>query len=83
MPRYFFHVTDGQTYPDHEGTELAGIEAAREEAFGVIGDLLKKKVIQDSHEWRVDITDAAGHSLLTLSFNLHETSHIAALWLPG
>jgi hypothetical protein len=60
MPRYFFHVTDGQTYPDHEGTELPGLDAARREAFGVMGDLLKNRETWNSSEWRVEIADAAG-----------------------
>ncbi len=78
MPLYFFHVTDGQTYPDHEGTELPGLEAARQEAFGVIGDLLRNKAAWNSHDWRVDVSDAAGQALLTLSFTFTETRGEAA-----
>jgi hypothetical protein len=78
MPLYFFHVTDGQIYPDQDGTELPGLEAARREAFGLIGDLLRNKESWDSHERRVDITDAAGQALLTLTFAVRETSHPSA-----
>jgi hypothetical protein len=78
MPLYFFHVTDGQTYPDHEGTELPGLEAARHEAFGVIGDLLKNKETWNTHEWRVDVIDATGQAVLTLNFTLTETRGEAA-----
>jgi hypothetical protein len=35
MPRYFFHVIDGQEIIDTEGTELAGSEEARAEAVVV------------------------------------------------
>ena len=78
MPLYFFHVTDGQTYPDHEGTELPGLEAAPHEAMGVIGDPLRNSAAWNSHDWRVDVSDAAGQALLTLSFTFTETRGEAA-----
>jgi hypothetical protein len=39
MPRYFFHLTDGQTVPDHRGEELGSPETAREHAVAVVQEL--------------------------------------------
>ncbi len=74
MPRYFFNVMDGKSYPDTEGTELPDLEAARGEAFRTLGDIIKHKETWQSGEWQIDIADASGQSLLTLRLNLRETS---------
>jgi hypothetical protein len=37
VPRYFFHITDGEEIIDHEGTELADIDSARAEAVVLSG----------------------------------------------
>jgi len=78
MPLYFFHVTDGQTYLDHVGTELPGLDAARQEAFGTISDLLMGKDTWDSTEWQVTVTDANGQTLLKLRFSAEELSSPAS-----
>jgi hypothetical protein len=78
MPRYFFHVTDGQTYPDTEGTELPGLDEARREAFRTLCELLKNKYVSSRHDWHIDITDEADHSLLRLTISLSETPAEAA-----
>jgi hypothetical protein len=41
MPRYFFHVIDGEEIIDGEGTMLAGVNEARAEAIVVSGEMLK------------------------------------------
>lgn len=40
MPRYYFHVEDGQSYTDLQGTELDDLQAARREAVRFAGSLL-------------------------------------------
>ena len=72
MPRYFFHVTDGKTYPDTEGSELPNLDVARGEAFRSLGDILKNKNAWQSGEWQIDITDADGQGLLKLMLTLRE-----------
>ena len=74
MPRYFFHVTDGKSYPDTEGTELPDLDAARAEAFRTLGDILKHKDTWKSGEWQIDIADAEGQGLLKLMLTLRETA---------
>ncbi len=41
MPRYYFHTEDGQCYPDDEGTELSDLNAARDEAARILGQMLR------------------------------------------
>ncbi len=41
MARYFFHTLDGECVRDELGEELAGDDAAREEALIVFGELLQ------------------------------------------
>jgi hypothetical protein len=41
MPRYFFHLRDGRTSLDDDGTELPDIHAARRTAITLSGETLK------------------------------------------
>ena len=41
MPRYFFHVYDGYSSPDLDGTELADIYTAQAEAIRTSGEILR------------------------------------------
>lgn len=41
MPRYFFHVTDGYSIRDAEGTELPDIYAAQDQAIRTSGEILR------------------------------------------
>jgi hypothetical protein len=50
MPLYFFAITDtGKTSPDSEGTELASLEEAREEALRTLGEIVKDKLPDADH----------------------------------
>ena len=40
MPRYHFNLYDGREILDHEGTDLADLQAARDEALRFVGELL-------------------------------------------
>jgi hypothetical protein len=41
MPRYSFHVRDGEDMPDHEGSVLAGPAEARVEAVPTMREMLR------------------------------------------
>lgn len=71
MPRYFFHVVDGQEYRDTEGTELAGVEEARMEAIVVSGEMLKdhSREFWNEGEWRLHVTNEAGATVCALRFS--------------
>ena len=72
MPRYFFHVTDGQLYRDNIGTELSSLEDARREARATFGDLIRNRDEWTANEWQVDIANDEGLTLLTLNVLIQE-----------
>ncbi len=55
MPRYYFHVQDGETILDKEGTELAGFDEARAEAVVLSGAMLRDagRKFWNNGEWRL------------------------------
>jgi hypothetical protein len=70
MPRYHFHVKDGQDYQDLQGTVLDDLAAARREALRFTGALLGDAVNQfwDGVDWRMTVTDEANETLFVLTF---------------
>lgn len=75
MPRYHFHLHDGVDRPDAEGTELAGIEAARAEALRLAGEIIRDAGVRADlgEEWRVTVTDDAGLTLFIMDFLVAES----------
>jgi hypothetical protein len=76
MPRYFFHVADGADMPDHEGTVLSGIPAARDEAIRTAGEIIKDEggKFWNGAEWEMTVKNEAGESVLTLRFSADDHS---------
>jgi hypothetical protein len=74
MPRYFFHVTDGYSERDTEGTELPDIYAAQHQAVRTSGELLRDMggEFWNGTEWKLEVTDEQGQTLLTLRFSAEE-----------
>jgi len=70
MPRYYFHVQDGETNLDKEGTELAGFDEARAEAVVLSGAMLKDagRKFWNNGEWRLQVVDEAGATVCALRF---------------
>jgi hypothetical protein len=66
MPRYFFHLTDGkQVLNNHNGIDLSGNAAARDDALALARDL-KHGAIMSGWEWTgwfVTIVDQHGHKV--------------------
>jgi hypothetical protein len=60
VPRYYFHIDEPDTDP--EGTELAGIDAARHEAFLAAREILAEKIAggHDEVPMRILIADETG-----------------------
>jgi hypothetical protein len=68
--RYFFHVRDGFSEADLTGTEFPSFQAAHGEAVSFCGAMLRDldgELPLDS-EWRMDVTDETGATVLTLRF---------------
>jgi hypothetical protein len=80
MPRYYFHLKDGRASLDAEGTELADIAAARNEAVKLSGAILRDgggKTLWDGETWRLWVTDqpdGKGKTFFTLNFSAVEGS---------
>lgn len=74
MPRYFFHVLDGYTARDTDGTELPDIYAAQEQAIHMSGEILRDMGCKfwNGTEWKLEVTDEHGQSLFVLRFSAEE-----------
>ena len=73
MPRYFFHRTDGGFTPDHDGTELADLDAARVEAVYFAAGSVKDhpsyvwtSYVWNGRDFRIEVADDAGQLLCTV-----------------
>jgi hypothetical protein len=64
MPRYFFHVREGNTLNrDEEGQELPDAEAARQEAISTSREMLGEKLLHGGslNHRTIEIADETGH----------------------
>ena len=82
MPRYFFHVFDGQKFDlDEEGTVLADLEEARRLSMITAGDMLQDAVRQlgVGDQWTMRVTDEIGRPVCCFNFSssVDLTSHEA------
>jgi len=66
MPRYLFHVYDGEHRPDEEGTFLPGLDAARLEAARFAGKSVSDRAsLHWPHGvWRLTVEDEYGATAL-------------------
>lgn len=81
MPRYFFNVHDGESFPDLQGTELIDLNAARTEAIRFSGSLLRDRpdTFWSSKLWALEVCDDHGLRLFTLSFSAEEAPSAKAV----
>ena len=69
MPRFFFDSRDGdELILDDEGLELAGIEAARDEATAALRDIAKDAIPHsERRELAIEVRDEAGCQIIRAS----------------
>ena len=74
MPRYFFHVMDGYSARDTEGTELPDIYAAQDQAIRTSGEILRDMGAEfwNGTEWMLEVTDESDQILFVLRFSADE-----------
>ncbi|GLS45547.1 hypothetical protein GCM10007884_35380 [Methylobacterium brachythecii] len=74
VPRFHFHIYDGFTARDPNGTELPDYDAARRTALRMAGELLKEegREVKLGEEWRLEVTDDADLVLFRIDFNITE-----------
>jgi hypothetical protein len=74
MPRYFFHVYDGSSSPDQDGTELPDVYIAQSQAIRTSGEILRDMGAKfwDGAEWKMEVADERGDTLLVLRCSAEE-----------
>jgi hypothetical protein len=69
MPRYYFSIANGRSFDDVDGLELPDIEAARIEAIGFAGDLMRMEPERrDWSHWIVRVTDEDQKTVFDVPF---------------
>jgi hypothetical protein len=74
MPNFYFHVTNGQNYPDLRGQPLADLDAAKKEAVQFTGDMLilgPDEFCLDK-EWSVRVLDEARNLVFEVVVNARD-----------
>jgi hypothetical protein len=70
VPRYFFHIEDGENFVDLYGTELPDLATARMEAVRFASSSLRDSADQllSSFEWKMRVADGKDLTLFKLNF---------------
>ena len=70
MPRYYFDVEDGKSFPDPEGCELPDLDAARIEAVRLLGGIMRDEAesFWCAEDWRMSVTGTDKAVLFTIGF---------------
>jgi hypothetical protein len=81
MPLFFFHVYDGRTALDDEGTELPDVYTAQAEAICMSGEILRDMGAKfwDGTEWRMEVADERSQILFALHFSAEERPALTQL----
>jgi hypothetical protein len=75
VPRFFFHLKDGHTSLDADGTELPDIVAARKAALRLSGEILRDGADDELWSgtpwwlWVTDQPNGEGQTFITLQFS--------------
>jgi hypothetical protein len=75
MPKFYFTIADQTVLEDTDGTELPDVEAAREHARTVAGELMSHREGMLGHawgEWTMIVKDDKGDEVF--SFRVAETA---------
>ncbi len=80
MPRYYFHVTDGEYAADDRGEDLSNVTAAKCHAVKYAGELICEahERFWDRGDWNMTVTNDAQLTLFTLTLVGFEAPAIKA-----
>ncbi|MEC8534261.1 MAG: DUF6894 family protein [Brevundimonas aurantiaca] len=69
LPRYFFHTQNGDRIRDDQGEDLPNVDAAREEAVTILGEILRYRSagFWDTGVFSVIVTDAEGVTVVSVT----------------
>jgi hypothetical protein len=71
MPRFFFHIADGEQFPDEEGIILPDIRAAIQVAAAGAREIVAEDLKQGNglpQNERIEIEDESGQIVATVTF---------------
>ena len=70
MPRFFFHLRDGETAEDPDGIFLPNADMARLEAIRSARDIMAEDVRQGrlALSFRIEVTDENGEPIFAVPF---------------
>ncbi len=74
MPRYYFHVVNGEFMPDDLGHECANDEEVKAEAARTAGAMIRDQGLKlwKTGSWSMFVCDASNHTLLKLTFEAED-----------
>ena len=73
MPKYYFHLSDTETIPDSEGTELADLAEARRHADVVVRELTYNSngmLDRRWSDWTMSVHDDQGKELFSFQLSV-------------
>lgn len=77
MPLFHFHIDDGVSIPDPDGTELRSAMEAKRQAVAAAGEMLSDldgDFWRSGSPWTMHVTDEAGLLIFSLSFSAFQPS---------
>ena len=72
LPRYYFHLHDGQELLDDEGVLIGDDSTARAEAIRAAGEMLRDTAgrLWNGEDWRMLVVKETGETVCSLYFSL-------------
>ena len=69
MPMYHFHTSNGSSFHDGDGTELADVEVARTQAVLFLSTLLSDDptILTSAGHFRMMVTDDSGMTIFEIT----------------
>jgi len=74
LPRYYFHTENGERVRDEQGEDLSDLDAAREEAVTILGEILRYRgaTFWTTGSFSVIVTDEAGNAVVSITATASE-----------
>lgn len=74
MPRYYFHVVNGEFLPDTEGHECSSDEQVKAEAAEAAGAMIREQGLHlwKTGSWIMFVCDEQNRTLLKLQFDAED-----------
>ena len=74
MPRYYFHVVNGEFVPDREGLECSTLDEAKKQAVIIAGGMLKDQALKvwKTRHYYMFVADEQNQTCLKLAFDVED-----------